>query len=85
LATIILRGWSAAQAQMFRHGSQAEATVSADFVWPDASKAVALEIVEQMFVSNLLLIKTQDYTETSLSPVTFTRGLLGGNQVVFRY
>jgi hypothetical protein len=41
--------------------------------------------VLQVFVNGLLLIKTQDYTETSSSSVTFTSGLLSGDQVVFRY
>jgi len=41
--------------------------------------------VLQVFVNGLLLIKTQDYTETSSSSVTFTSGLTAGDQAVFRY
>lgn len=41
--------------------------------------------VLQVFVNGLLLVKTQDYTETSSSSVTFTSGLSLGDQAVFRY
>lgn len=41
--------------------------------------------VLQVFVNGLLMTKTQDYTETSASSVTFTSGLSAGDEVVFRY
>ena len=39
----------------------------------------------QVFVNGLLRIKTQDYTETAASTVTFISGLSAGDKVVFRY
>ncbi len=38
----------------------------------------------QVFVDGLLMVPTVDYAETSSTRVTFTLGLLAGNQVLFR-